>query len=363
MGAQIALHCANAGVPVAAARPHRRRPRRRASKRARKLKPDPLFTPDAHRLVTTGGFDTDLDAPRRAPTGSSKRSSSGSTSSSSCSRASTRRARPRIDRQLEHLGHSDRRARRRPHRRLPPALARHALLQPAALPAAARAHPDRRDRSGGRRRDRRASAITCSARAWSSRRTRRTSSATTSVSTASRGCCEVLATGKYTIEEIDAITGPALGRPGSATFRTMDIAGIDVLAHVMRNLNERLPTRRRSRGLRRCRRSSSSWSQRGSLGEKAGQGFYKRRKNAAGETRDLDARSRRRSSIAPKQSARIAVDRRRQVDRRRRRARPDAVQRARTRSASSCARRWRRRWSTPRASRRTSRIRSTTSIA
>src|SRR5918993_5125861 len=39
---------------------------------------------------------------------------------------------------------------------------------------------------------------------------------------------EVLASGKYTIEEIDAITGPALGRPGSATFRTMDIAGIDV---------------------------------------------------------------------------------------------------------------------------------------
>ena len=33
----------------------------------------------------------------------------------------------------------------------------------------------------------------------------------------------------YTIEEIDAITGPALGRPKSATFRTMDIAGLDIL--------------------------------------------------------------------------------------------------------------------------------------
>src|SRR5262249_61645737 len=32
-----------------------------------------------------------------------------------------------------------------------------------------------------------------------------------------------LESGKYTIEEIDAITGPALGRPKSATFRTMDI--------------------------------------------------------------------------------------------------------------------------------------------
>ena len=36
----------------------------------------------------------------------------------------------------------------------------------------------------------------------------------------------------YTIEEIDAITGPAIGRPKSATFRTLDITGIDVLAHV-----------------------------------------------------------------------------------------------------------------------------------
>ena len=52
---------------------------------------------------------------------------------------------------------------------------------------------------------------------------------------------EAIASGRYTIEEIDAITGPALGRPGSATFRTMDIAGIDILAHVMRNLAERLP--------------------------------------------------------------------------------------------------------------------------
>ena len=69
---------------------------------------------------------------------------------------------------------------------------------------------------------------------------------------------DVLASGKYTIEEIDAITGPALGRPGSATFRTMDIAGIDVLAHVMRNLNERLRDASRIARPSRCRRSSSS---------------------------------------------------------------------------------------------------------
>ena len=54
-----------------------------------------------------------------------------------------------------------------------------------------------------------------------------------------------LESGDYTIEEIDAITGPATGRPKSATFRTMDIAGIDVLAHVARNLAERLPALRK----------------------------------------------------------------------------------------------------------------------
>jgi 3-hydroxyacyl-CoA dehydrogenase len=45
----------------------------------------------------------------------------------------------------------------------------------------------------------------------------------------------------YTIEEVDKMTGPALGRPKSATFRTFDIVGLDVLAHVARNLYEAVP--------------------------------------------------------------------------------------------------------------------------
>ena len=65
-----------------------------------------------------------------------------------------------------------------------------------------------------------------------------------------------LESGDYTIEEIDAITGPAIGRPKSATFRTMDIAGIDVLGHVARNLAERLPDDDERDARSRCRRSS-----------------------------------------------------------------------------------------------------------
>src|ERR671929_1342819 len=45
----------------------------------------------------------------------------------------------------------------------------------------------------------------------------------------------------YSIEEVDKMTGPALGRPKSATFRTFDIVGLDVLAHVARNLYGAVP--------------------------------------------------------------------------------------------------------------------------
>src|SRR5882757_4849349 len=45
----------------------------------------------------------------------------------------------------------------------------------------------------------------------------------------------------YSIEEVDKITGTAAGRPKTATFRTFDLVGLDVLGHVVRNLYEALP--------------------------------------------------------------------------------------------------------------------------
>ena len=41
-----------------------------------------------------------------------------------------------------------------------------------------------------------------------------------------------------TIEEVDALTGPAVGWPRSATFRTLDLVGLDILGHVVRNMTE-----------------------------------------------------------------------------------------------------------------------------
>jgi 3-hydroxyacyl-CoA dehydrogenase len=84
-----------------------------------------------------------------------------------------------------------------------------------------------------------------------------------------------LESGDYTVEEIDAITGPAIGRPKSATFRTMDIAGLDVLAHVLRNLAERLPAETARAGFT-LPAIVEQLVAKGWTGEKAGQGFYKR---------------------------------------------------------------------------------------
>src|SRR5207248_3458140 len=95
--------------------------------------------------------------------------------------------------------------------------------------------------------------------------------------------------GQCTIEEIDAITGPALGRPKSATFRTMDIAGIDILAHVAQNMNLELP------------KFVGALVERGWTGEKSGQGFYKRDK-ATKEILTLDPAT---LTYRPKRSAHL----------------------------------------------------------
>ena len=95
-----------------------------------------------------------------------------------------------------------------------------------------------------------------------------------------------LESGEYTIEEIDAMTGPALGRPKSATFRTMDLAGIDVLGHVARNLADRLPDDEARRAFA-LPPLVERLIERGWIGEKSGQGFYKRQQGADGHTEIL----------------------------------------------------------------------------
>lgn len=125
---------------------------------------------------------------------------------------------------------------------------------------------------------------------------------------------DVLGTGRYTIEEIDAITGPVLGRPKSATFRTVDITGIDVVGHVASNLVERL----HSEDERRAFTLPSIVQQmieRGWLGEKSGQGFYKRVRKPDGSSeiltldpQTLEYRPRQAANLPELEAARTITD-------------------------------------------------------
>jgi 3-hydroxyacyl-CoA dehydrogenase len=78
-----------------------------------------------------------------------------------------------------------------------------------------------------------------------------------------------------TVEEVDACTGPAVGWPKSATFRTADIVGLDVLMHVVKNIYETAP-KDESREMYKVPALVEEMAKRGWLGDKTGQGFYKK---------------------------------------------------------------------------------------
>src|SRR6201993_5062346 len=78
-----------------------------------------------------------------------------------------------------------------------------------------------------------------------------------------------------TVEEIDACTGPAVGWPKSATFRTADIVGLDVLTHVVKNIYETAP-HDESREAYKIPALVEEMAKRKWLGDKTGQGFYKK---------------------------------------------------------------------------------------
>lgn len=310
MGAQLALHCANAGLPVLlldltedAAK--------QGLERARKLKPDPQFTPDAFRLVSVGGFDTHMgqiaksdwiveavverldikqqllekvDAVRRPGSIVSSNTSGIPVTSIAAGRSD--------DFRRHWLG---------THFFNPPRYLRLLEIIPTmetdpGVVAAMAAFGDHVLGKGVVIAKDTPNFIANHVGLYGIVRS-----------------LEALATGRFTIEEIDAITGPALGRPASATFRTTDIAGIDVVAHVLRNLSEQL-TSDADREAFALPPLVTALLERQALGEKSGKGFYQRRKNAGGETEiwTLDPTT---LDYRPKQSARIAsIDAGRSMD-------------------------------------------------
>jgi 3-hydroxyacyl-CoA dehydrogenase len=274
MGAQIAAHLANAGVPsllldltseVA----------REGLERASKLRPDPFFTPEARRLVTTGSFDDGLPGiaaydwiveavverlevkralfervdRHRAPGSIVSSNTSGiPVGAVGAGRSDDFRSHflgthffnpPRYLRLLEVIPTPE------THAAVLEAIARFADRQLGKGVVIARDTPNFIANRVG---------LYGVMRVF-----------------------DALATGRYTIEEIDAMTGSILGRPNSATFRTLDIAGLDVLAHVARNLAEQLSSTGTDAGRAFALPPLvEELVARGWVGEKAGQGFYKK---------------------------------------------------------------------------------------
>jgi len=86
----------------------------------------------------------------------------------------------------------------------------------------------------------------------------------------------------YSIEEVDKITGQAVGRPKSATFRTLDLVGLDVGGHVIKNLYEALPEDE-ERDVFIAPEFLTQMIGRGFLGNKTKGGFYKRQAGEGGK--------------------------------------------------------------------------------
>jgi 3-hydroxyacyl-CoA dehydrogenase len=85
-----------------------------------------------------------------------------------------------------------------------------------------------------------------------------------------------------TIDEVDALTGPIIGRPKSATFRTADVVGIDTLVKVAKGVADNCPNDEARAAFTipgwLDKMVTSNW-----LGDKTSQGFFKKTKGATGE--------------------------------------------------------------------------------
>ncbi|RYD74469.1 MAG: 3-hydroxyacyl-CoA dehydrogenase/enoyl-CoA hydratase family protein, partial [Sphingobacteriales bacterium] len=89
-----------------------------------------------------------------------------------------------------------------------------------------------------------------------------------------------------TVEEVDKFTGPALGRPKSATFRTSDVVGLDTMIKVAKGLYDNCPDDK-AHELFKLPEYVQKMEENKWLGDKTKQGFYKKTKTADGKTEIL----------------------------------------------------------------------------
>ncbi|MDO7613551.1 MAG: 3-hydroxyacyl-CoA dehydrogenase family protein, partial [Crocinitomicaceae bacterium] len=90
----------------------------------------------------------------------------------------------------------------------------------------------------------------------------------------------------FTVSEVDKLSGPVLGRPKSATFRTCDVVGLDTLVHVANGLKQNCPDDEEKELFELpeyiAKMVDNNW-----LGSKSGQGFYKKEKDENGKRKIL----------------------------------------------------------------------------
>lgn len=107
-----------------------------------------------------------------------------------------------------------------------------------------------------------------------------------------------------TVEEADALTGPAMGRPKTATFRMLDLVGLDTLLHVVDNVRERSGDEKERKRFARPAMLERMVAD-GRLGEKSGGGFYRKVRKPGGAS-DIEALDLRTWAYRPRQSVRSA---------------------------------------------------------
>ncbi|MFS4492203.1 3-hydroxyacyl-CoA dehydrogenase NAD-binding domain-containing protein [Maribacter sp. 2308TA10-17] len=94
-----------------------------------------------------------------------------------------------------------------------------------------------------------------------------------------------------TVEEVDKLTGPLIGRPKSATFRTVDVVGLDTLVHTANGVHDNCPDDEK-RDVFQLPDFINTMMENKWLGSKTGQGFYKKTTGEGGKkeilTLDLD---------------------------------------------------------------------------
>ncbi len=93
---------------------------------------------------------------------------------------------------------------------------------------------------------------------------------------------QAMEAGGYTVEEVDKVFGPATGRPTSAVFRTADLVGLDTFVHVARNCYDTL-VEDEERDVFLMPAFVAQMLEKGWLGQKSGQGFYKKGQDAQGK--------------------------------------------------------------------------------